>query len=80
MSTLLRMNPETLPRTLVFSPPLTEAEFELLCRESANIRFERTKEGTICMNPLVDASSVSGSGPVRGFVLNLSKVWARYED
>jgi Uma2 family endonuclease len=29
---------------------------------------------------VVDGDSVSGSGPVRGFVLNLSKVWARFED
>ncbi len=41
MSTHLRMDAETLPRTLVFTPPLTETEFEVLCRESHNIRFER---------------------------------------
>lgn len=29
---------------------------------------------------IVDGNSVSGDGPVQGFVLNLSKVWARYED
>ena len=29
---------------------------------------------------IVAGNSVSGHGPVQGFVLNLSKVWTRYED
>ena len=64
MSTLLRMAPETLPRTLVFTPPLTEAEFEVLCRESDNIRFERTKEGTICMNPPAGGWTSDGNAEI----------------
>jgi Uma2 family endonuclease len=64
MSTLLRMDPETLPRTLVFTPPLTEAEFEVLCRESDNIRFERTKEGTICMNPPAGGWTSDGNAEI----------------
>jgi hypothetical protein len=52
MATLLRIDPETLPRTLALDPPVTDAEFEALCREnSAHIRLERTKEGIVRMNP-----------------------------
>ncbi|HEV2326062.1 MAG TPA: Uma2 family endonuclease [Terracidiphilus sp.] len=52
MATVLRIDPETLPRTLALDPPVTEAEFEEMCRESgAIIRFERTKEGIVRMNP-----------------------------
>lgn len=52
MATVLRIDPETLPRTLALDPPVTDAEFEEMCRESgAIIRFERTKEGIVRMNP-----------------------------
>jgi Uma2 family endonuclease len=64
MSTLLRMDAETLPRTLVFTPPLTETEFEVLCRESDNIRFERTKDGTIWMNPPAGGWTSDGNAEI----------------
>lgn len=52
MATVLRIDPETLPRTLALDPPVTDAEFEEMCRENvANIRLERTKEGIVRMNP-----------------------------
>lgn len=52
MATILRIDPETLPRTLALDPPVTDAEFEALCRENvAGIRLERTKEGIVRMNP-----------------------------
>ena len=55
MNTLLRIEAETLPRVLVLDPPVSDAEFEALCRDNDNVRFERTKEGAIRMNPpLVD--------------------------
>jgi hypothetical protein len=44
MATILRIDPETLPRTLALDPPVTDAEFEALCRENTGIRLERTKE------------------------------------
>ena len=64
MSPLFRMDAETLPRTLVFTPPLTETEFEVLCRESDNIRFERTKDGTICMNPPAGGWTSDGNAEI----------------
>jgi Uma2 family endonuclease len=51
MATLFRIDPETLPRVLVLDPPITDTEFEALCRENRDIRLERTKEGAVRMNP-----------------------------
>jgi Uma2 family endonuclease len=51
MATLLRIDGETLPRVVILDPPITDAEFEVLCRENDNIRLERTKEGAVRMNP-----------------------------
>jgi Uma2 family endonuclease len=51
MATLLRIDAETLPRVVFLDPPMTDAEFEALCRENGNIRLERTKEGAVRMNP-----------------------------
>ena len=51
MTTLLRIDAETLPRTWVLDPPMTDEEFEALCRENDNVQFERTKEGAIRMHP-----------------------------
>ena len=49
MFTLLRIDAETLPRILVLDPPMTDEEFEALCRENDAIQLERTKEGAIRM-------------------------------
>ena len=51
MATLLRFDAETLPRVVVLDPPITDAEFEALCRDNRDIRLERTKEGAVRMNP-----------------------------
>ena len=51
MATLLRIDTETLPRVLVLDPPVTDAEFEALCRENDNVRLERTKEGARAHEP-----------------------------
>jgi Uma2 family endonuclease len=40
-----------LPRSVVLDPPLSDAEFEALCAANDLIRFERTREGEILMNP-----------------------------
>jgi hypothetical protein len=45
MATLLRIGTETLPRVVILDPPVTDAEFEALCRENDNVRLERTREG-----------------------------------
>jgi Uma2 family endonuclease len=49
MNMLLRIDAETLPRVLVLDPPLTDEEFEALCRENDAMQLERTKEGAIRM-------------------------------
>jgi Uma2 family endonuclease len=51
MTTLLRIEADTLPRVLVLDPPISDVEFEALCRENDNVRLERTKEGAVRMNP-----------------------------
>jgi Uma2 family endonuclease len=60
MSTLLPVDVRTVPRSLVLDPPLTDAEFEALCRANDDVQFERTKEGVIHMNP--PAGGLSGDG------------------
>jgi Uma2 family endonuclease len=40
-----------LPRSVFLDPPLSDAEFEALCAANDLIRFERTREGEILMNP-----------------------------
>jgi len=49
MNMLLRIDAETLPRVLVLDPPMTDGEFEALCRENDAMQLERTKEGAIRM-------------------------------
>jgi Uma2 family endonuclease len=61
MTTLLRIDAETLPRVLVLDPPISDAEFEALCRENDNIRLERTKEGAVRMNPPTGGWTGSGN-------------------
>lgn len=61
MTTLLRIDAETLPRVLVLDPPVSDAEFEALCRENDNVRLERTKEGAVRMNPPTGGWTGSGN-------------------
>jgi len=61
VATLLRIGTETLPRVLVLDPPVTDAEFEALCRENDNVRLERTKEGAVRMNPPTGGWTGSGN-------------------
>ena len=51
MSTLLPVDVRFAARTLVLDPPMTDAEFEELCRANDNVQIERTREGVIHMNP-----------------------------
>jgi len=61
MTTVLRIDAETLPRVLVLDPPISDAEFEVLCRENDNVRLERTKEGSVRMNPPTGGWTGSGN-------------------
>ena len=46
MATVLRIDPNTLPRVLILDPPISDEEFEALCRENRDVRMERSKEAT----------------------------------
>ncbi len=55
MSTILEI--PKLPSSVVLDPPLTDEEFEKLCAANDLVRLERTKEGTIVVNPPTAADS-----------------------
>jgi Uma2 family endonuclease len=74
MTTLLRIDAETLPRVLVLDPPMTDEEFEALCRENDNVQFERTKEGAIRMHPPAGGYTSDGN---REITYQLSAWWAK---
>lgn len=76
MSTLLRIDAATLPRLLVLDPPVTDAEFEALCRQNENVQFERTKEGAIRMNPPNGGWTSSGNQEISR---QLGNWWAEHE-
>ncbi|MGB8478608.1 MAG: Uma2 family endonuclease [Acidobacteriaceae bacterium] len=60
MSTLLPLDTGMLPRSLVLDPPMSDSEFEAMCRANDSIHFERTREGVIRMNP--PAGGFTGDG------------------
>ena len=51
MSTLPRFETFSLPRSLTVEPPLTDAEFEVMCLINDDVQYERTSEGAIRVNP-----------------------------
>jgi Uma2 family endonuclease len=76
MATLLRIDSETLPRVLVLDPPITDTEFEALCRENRDIRLERTKEGAVRMNPPRGGWTSNGNQEI---ARQLGNWWATHE-
>jgi Uma2 family endonuclease len=76
MTTLLRIDAETLPRVLVLDPPMSDVEFEALCRENDGVHFERTKEGAIRMNPPAGGWTSSGNQEISG---QLYQWWSLHE-
>ena len=76
MTTLLRIDAETLPRILVLDPPISDAEFEALCRENDNVRLERTKEGAVRMNPPTGGWTSNGNQEISR---QLGNWWAARE-
>ncbi len=63
VSTLLPVGAET-ARIMVLDPPLTDAEFEALCFANDLVRFERTREGEILMNPPAGGFTSEGNAEV----------------
>jgi len=61
MATLVRIDPETLPRVLILDPPVSDAEFETLCRENPDVRLERTREGAVHMHAPTGGWTSSGN-------------------
>ena len=53
MTTLVRIDAETLPRLVVLDPPMTDEEFEALCPENDSVQFERTWGGAVRIKPPV---------------------------
>jgi Uma2 family endonuclease len=76
MNTLLRIEAEKLPRVLVLDPPVSDAEFEALCRNNDNVRFERTREGAIRMNPPVGGWTSDGNAEIN---YQLRSWWSLHE-
>lgn len=76
MNTLLRIEAKTLPRVLVLDPPVSDAEFEALCRDNDNVRFERTKEGAVRMNPPTGGWTGSGNQEISR---QLGNWWTEHE-
>jgi Uma2 family endonuclease len=76
MATLVRIDPETLPRVLILDPPVSDAEFEAICRENPDVRLERTREGAVRMNPPAGEWTSSGNGEISW---QLGNWWATHE-
>ena len=70
MSTLLPVSVETMPRSMVLDPPLTDAEFEALCAANDNIQFERTREGEILMHPPAGGITSHGNAGITAQLYN----------
>src|SRR5579862_5695393 len=62
MSTILEI--PKLPSSVVLDPPLTDEEFEKLCAANDLVRLERTKEGTIIVNPPAGGDTGSGNSEI----------------
>jgi len=61
MATLVRIDAGTRPRLLVLDPPVSEEEFEVLCRDNRDLRLQRTKEGAVRMHPPTAGTTGSGN-------------------
>jgi Uma2 family endonuclease len=66
----------TVVRMLVLDPPVSDAEFETLCRENDGVRLERTREGAVRMNPPAGGLTSSGNQEISW---QLGNWWATHE-
>ncbi len=73
MSTLLEL--PVSPRTLILDPPLSDEEFEQMCFADPVFQLERTKEGTILVNP--PTAGFTGDGN-REVIYQLSAWWKQH--
>jgi len=50
----------------VLDPPMTDGEFEALCRDNDGVQFERTKDGAVRMKPPAGGWTSSGNQEIAG--------------
>lgn len=64
----------SLPRTLWFDPPVSDAEFERFCRVNDAVQFEHMKDGGIRMSPKADLT------PLQHLEQRISALEQRFEE
>ena len=64
-----------LPSRLILEPPLTDEEFEQMTMANELVKLERTKEGTIVVNPPTGLDSSSGNTEI---TRQLSNWWRQH--
>ncbi len=64
MGALLHLDPESLPRSLAWDRPLSDAQFEALCAANTWFTLERTKEGEILMHTPAAAETGDGNAEI----------------
>jgi Uma2 family endonuclease len=75
MATAILEIPALPTRSIVFNPPLSDAEFERLCEKTESAFLERTKEGTILVNAPAGSSTSDGN---REITTHLSNWWKQH--
>jgi Uma2 family endonuclease len=68
--------PAPLPRSIVFDPPLSDAQFEWLSMNCDFASLERTREGAIIVNAPVSSSGSSGNNEI---ARQLGNWWIEHE-
>ncbi len=63
MSTLFAI-PAAIERSVTFNPPLTDEELEEMCFSTPEAKLERTKEGTIVVNPPTGLATGDGNSEI----------------
>jgi Uma2 family endonuclease len=76
MATVLRIDASTLPRVLILEPPISDEEFEALCRDNRDVRMERAKDGAVRVNPPTGGWTGSGNSEI---TFQLTTWWSQSE-
>jgi Uma2 family endonuclease len=72
---LLHPNPACLSGRIILDHPMSDAEFEDLCRSNDVIQFERTAEGDIRMNPPTGDDTSAGNARI---IVQLGNWWSTH--
>src|SRR5208283_392132 len=76
LSTLPSFEVNTLPRSLVVDPPMSDAEFEAFCLRNDGVQVERTSEGVIRMKPPTGRETATANSEISG---RLFIWWSEHE-